>query len=236
MPCHNLIFNRSRLCYCGFWVCHKTAHSCFRQHALWLHLPTTLPSITLETTLTTNLAHSLRSPLRAIAPDRKGVHFFSDRVFANRHPSMVKRTHQKEQRSYIYIYIYTPVYWIFTARELTGQPTIAHGLFVRPQRGSRPQIKTRTSQIVIVPTGCSDHRRGASDSWRSLRSHPNEQIKRNIPCELKRKGEDLKVFDRIRRRIRSKFDRLFKNGITLKGSESFRLGPRSTERRASSGA
>ena len=54
-----------------------------------------------ETTLTTSLAHSLRSPLRALAPDRKGVHFFSDRVFANRHPSMVKRTHQKEQRSCI---------------------------------------------------------------------------------------------------------------------------------------
>ena len=53
-----------------------------------------------ETTLTTSLAHSLRSPLRALAPDRKGVHFFSDRVFANRHPSMVKRTHQKEQRSH----------------------------------------------------------------------------------------------------------------------------------------
>ena len=51
-----------------------------RQHALWLHLPTTLLSITLETTLTTSLAHSLRSPLRALAPDRKGVHFFSDRV------------------------------------------------------------------------------------------------------------------------------------------------------------
>ena len=100
MPCHNLIFNRSRLCYCGFWVCHKTAHSCFRQHALWLHLPTTLLNITLETTLTTSLAHSLRSPLRALAPDRKGVHFFSDRVFASRHPSMVKRTHQKEQRSH----------------------------------------------------------------------------------------------------------------------------------------
>ena len=95
MPCHNLIFNRSRLCYCGFWVCHKTAHSCFRQHALWLHLPTTLLSITLETTLTTSLAHSLRSPLRALAPERKGVHFFSDRVFANRHPSTVKRTPKK---------------------------------------------------------------------------------------------------------------------------------------------
>ena len=110
MPCHNLIFNRSRLCYCGFWVCHKTPHSCFRQHALWLHLPTTLLSITLETTLTRSLAHSLRSPLRALAPDRKGVHFFSDRVFANRHPSMVKRTHQKEQRSYEYMYAYVYVY------------------------------------------------------------------------------------------------------------------------------
>ena len=88
-----------------------------------------LLSITLETTLTTSLVHSLRSPLRALAPDRKGVHFSSDRVFANRHPSMVKRTHQKEQRSYIshadmhtyihcyihiyinkYIYIYTYIY------------------------------------------------------------------------------------------------------------------------------
>ena len=72
-----------------------------RQHALWLHLPTTLLSITLETTLTTSLAHSLRSPLRALAPDRKGVHIFQRPSFANRHPSMmVKRTHQKEQRSF----------------------------------------------------------------------------------------------------------------------------------------
>ena len=71
-----------------------------RQHALWLHLPTTLLSITLETTLTTSLAHSLRSPLRALAPDRKGVHFFSDRVSLIAIQVWSKEPTKKKQRSY----------------------------------------------------------------------------------------------------------------------------------------
>ena len=62
-------------------------------------LPTTLLSITLEPALTTSLEHSLRSPLRALARDRKGVRFLSDQAFANHPPSIIKRTHQKEQRS-----------------------------------------------------------------------------------------------------------------------------------------
>ena len=62
-------------------------------------LPTTLLSITLESTLTTSLEHSLRSPLRALARDRKGVRLLSDQAFANHPPSIIKRTHEKEQRS-----------------------------------------------------------------------------------------------------------------------------------------
>ena len=46
-------------------------------------------------------------------------------------------------------------------------------------------------------------RRGAPDSWRSLRIHPKEHIRRDVPRERKRNGEDLNVLDR-----------LFKNGIT----------------------
>ena len=60
---------------------------------------------------------------------------------------------------------------------------------------------------------------GSPDSWRSLHIHPDEHIRRDIPRELKRNGEDLNVLDR-----------LFKNVITPKGSESLLLGPRSTER------
>ena len=134
MPCQNLIFNRSRLCYrglprnqqprqlteyqnesaysksrtslvIGFIKMFKVEATC--PAVTSSPLPTTLLSITLEPALTTSLEHSLRSPLRALARDRKGVRFLSDQAFANHPPSIIKRTHQKEQRSYDIILHYT---------------------------------------------------------------------------------------------------------------------------------
>ena len=64
--------------------------------------------------------------------------------------------------------------------------------FVRPRRRSRPQIKTRASLIFIIPNGCFDPRRGAPVSWRWLHTDPNENIRRDIPRELKTKQSGIK--------------------------------------------
>ena len=126
MPCQNLIFNRSRLCYRGLprnqqsrqltEYQNESAYSksrtslvigfikMFKVEATCpavtpSPLPTTLLSITLEPTLTTSLEHSLRSPLRALCARSRGCARLSDQAFANHPPSIIKRTHQKEQRS-----------------------------------------------------------------------------------------------------------------------------------------
>ena len=74
----------------------KAQESWFLEASVAEPEPSKAPSLTLES-LATSLEHSLRSPMRAI--ERVCV-FLSDRAFADRPPSNVKRTHQKEQRSY----------------------------------------------------------------------------------------------------------------------------------------
>ena len=43
---------------------------------------------------------------------------------------------------------------------------------MRPQRGSRPQVKTGTSRMIIHPIRHSDHRRGALDIPAIAPDHP----------------------------------------------------------------
>ena len=76
---------------------------------------TLLLSITLESILTTSVAHTLRSPLRAI---ERVCTFSSDRVFANHPPSIVQKSPPKRTTliyiyicyKYVYIYIYVYAY------------------------------------------------------------------------------------------------------------------------------
>ena len=70
---------------------------------------------------------------------------------------------------------------------------------MRPQRGSRPQIKSRTSlhhsaRMLRSPEG-------TPDSWRSLHTDPSQNIRRDeiFPASKRECGEKLKVFDRIHR-------------------------------------
>ena len=86
-------------------------------------LPTTLLSITLESTLTTSLEHSLRSPI-ARKRDRKGVRLLSDQAFANHPPSIIKRTHQKEQRSHQFRVISTLIYMAISVFPTSDAPII----------------------------------------------------------------------------------------------------------------
>ena len=73
----------------------------------------------------------------------------------------------------MYMYMYMYMY------QFPRSPTLethsrTHKLFVRPQHGSRPQTKTRTSPIFILPNGCSDRRRGAPATL-ALAPHSSER-------------------------------------------------------------
>ena len=85
---------------------------------------------------------------------------------------------------------------------------------MRPQVGSRPQIKTRTSLIFIIPKGCSDRRRDAPEQLAIaplfIRTKTSQKIFQLLGIDRRRT-----LFNRIRRRNRHTLERIFGKRLGL---------------------